>query len=121
MSQFIRYILEDGSELLVEASSMEGIVTRSGLGDKIEQAKASFDSALDSVRISALQIRKKLHDVQADEVEVKFGLKATGEFGNNMFAVGKTGLEANYEVTLKWKKSPLSAEIEEKLAKASKK
>jgi len=44
-----------------------------------------------------------LHDVQADEVEVQFGLKATREFGNNMFAVGKAGVEANYEVTLKWK------------------
>jgi hypothetical protein len=118
MPQYIRYTLEDGSELLVEATGSEVGVTRAGLGEKIEQAKTSFDAALDSVRLSALQIRKKLHDVQADEVEVKFGLKATGEFGNNMFAVGKAGVEANYEVTLKWKKAPLPPEIEEKLQAA---
>ncbi|NCP88428.1 MAG: hypothetical protein CO094_13910 [Anaerolineae bacterium CG_4_9_14_3_um_filter_57_17] len=121
MSQYLRYTLEDGSELLIEATGSEGGVVRAGLGEKIEAAKTSFDAALDSVRVSALQIRKKLHDVQADEVEVKFGLKATGEFGNNMFAVGKAGVEANYEVTLKWKKAPLPAAVEEKLAAAQKK
>ena len=121
MPQYIRYTLEDGFELLIEASASEGSVTRSSLSNKIEQAGTSFDAALDSVRISALQIRKKLHDVQADEVEVKFGLKATGELGNNMFAVGKAGIEANYEVTLKWKKPPLPTEVEQQLAAAKKK
>ncbi len=115
MPQFIRYTLEDGSELLIEATGSEGGVVRAGLSEKIETAKTSFDAALDSVRLSALQIRKKLHDVQADEVEVKFGLKATGEIGNNMFAVGKAGIEANYEVTLKWKKDPLPQEVVQKL------
>ena len=118
MPQFIRYTLEDGSELLIEATGSEGGVVRAGLGEKIETAKTSFDAAFDSVRLSALQIRKKLHDVQADEVEVKFGLKATGEIGNNMFAVGKAGVEANYEVTLKWKKAPLPLEVEQKLQAA---
>lgn len=118
MPQYLRYTLEDGSELLIEATGAEGGVVRAGLGEKIETAKTSFDAALDSVRVSALQIRKKLHDVEADEVEVKFGLKATGEFGNNMFAVGKAGIEANYEVTLKWKKDPLPPEVEQKLQAA---
>lgn len=125
MPQFIKYILEDGSELLIESAGDETGVVRAGIDKKIEQAKQSFDAALDSVRISALQIRKKFHDVQADEVEVKFGLKATGEIGNNMFAVGKAGIEANYEVTLKWKKDPLPEsmlkELEKAQAKSSKK
>ena len=120
MPQFIRYTLEDGSELLIEASGSEGGVVRAGIGEKIETAKTSFDAALDSVRLSALQIRRKLHDVQADEVEVKFGLKATGEIGNNMFAVGKAGIEANYEVTLKWKKDPLPKEVLQRLDAADK-
>jgi hypothetical protein len=107
MPQFIRYSLEDGSELLIEAAGSESGVVRAGIGEKIEIAKTSFDAALDSVRLSALQIRKKLHDVQADEVEIKFGLKATGEIGNNLLAISKAGVEANYEVTLKWKKAPL--------------
>jgi hypothetical protein len=32
------------------------------------------------------------HGFQGDEVKVKLGQKATGEFGNNMFAVGKAGI-----------------------------
>jgi len=118
MPQFIRYTLEDGSELLIEATGSEGGVVRAGISEKIETAKTSFDAALDAVRLSALQIRRKLHDVQADEVEVKFGLKATGEIGNNMFAVGKAGIEANYEVTLKWKKDPLPEEALQRLKSA---
>ena len=111
MPQFIRYTLEDGSELLIEATGSEGGVVRAGISEKIETAKTS----LDAVRFYVLQIRRKLHDVQADEVEVKFGLKATGEIGNNMFAVGKAGIEANYEVTLKWKKDPLPEEALQRL------
>ena len=120
MPQFIRYTLEDGSELLIEASGSEGGVVRASLSEKIETARTSFDAALDSVRLSALQIRRKLHDVQADEVEVKFGLKATGELGNNMFAIGKAGIEANYEVTLKWKKDPLPKDVLDQLKTADK-
>lgn len=115
MAQLIKYKLEDGSELLIEMIGSEGGIVKAGLGEKIEQAQQTFDQALDSVRVSALQIRKKLHDVQADEVEVKFGLKATGEMGGNMFAVGKVGVEANYEVTLKWSKNPLPDEIQDRI------
>lgn len=115
MPQYIRYTLEDGSTLLIEAIASEGGIVRAGIGEKIEDAKASFDAALDSVRLSALQIRKKLHDVQADEVEVTFGLKATSEIGNNLFAVGKAGVEANYEVTLKWAKKPFDDEMNDRI------
>jgi hypothetical protein len=37
-----------------------------------------------------------------DEVEVTFGLKATGEVGS--FAVAKANAEANYKVKLTWKR-----------------
>ena len=37
-----------------------------------------------------------------DEVEVTFGLKATGEVGN--FAMAKVGTEASCTVTLTWKR-----------------
>lgn len=103
MPKYLKYKLDDGSELLVELpEESSGIVRAGNVGEKIEEAKQTFDQALDGVRLSALQLRKKFHDLEADEVEVKFGLKATGELGN--FAVGKVGVEANYEVTLKWSK-----------------
>lgn len=38
--------------------------------------------------------------MDAEQVEITFGVKAMGELG--LFAVGKCGAEANYQVTLKW-------------------
>jgi hypothetical protein len=108
MAQYLKYKLEDASELWIEVSEPDQGVALAGLGDKIQEAKQSFAEALQTVHASAMQLRNKFHDLQADEVEVKFGLKATGEVGNNIFAVGKVGVEANYEVTLKWKKNDVS-------------
>jgi Trypsin-co-occurring domain 1 len=42
------------------------------------------------------------------EVEVTFGLKATGEVGN--IAIAKAGAEANIEVRLKWMRSSAAVE-----------
>jgi hypothetical protein len=53
---------------------------------------------LDGFSAQASELKAKLESLRADEVSVKFGLKATGEAGN--FAVGKVGVEANYEVKL---------------------
>jgi hypothetical protein len=114
MTNYVKYTLEDGSEILVQLSTIQSGVVRAGLQDKIDEARKSFDEALDNVRLSALQIRRKFHDLQADEVEVKFGLTATGDFGNNVFAVCKVGVEANYEVTLKWSKTS-SKELDERI------
>ena len=104
MSQYLKYQLEDGSELLVEMPGVEAGVVRAGIGDKAKDAMNTFDAALKGVKSSAKQIRNTLDDLEADNVEVKFGIKATGEAGNNIFAIGKVGVEANYEVVLKWKK-----------------
>ena len=55
------------------------------------------------MRGAASIIVKKLRSLSdpPDEMEVSFGLKASGELGN--IVVGKGGLEANYTVTMKWK------------------
>jgi hypothetical protein len=104
MPQYLKYKLEDGSELLVEMPGPDSGVVQAGIGDKAKEAKQTFEAALASVKKSAIQIRNTLHDVEADQVKVKFGIKATGEAGNNFFAIGKVGVEANYEVVLKWDK-----------------
>lgn len=102
---FIKYQLEDGAVLWVESAESEGGVVRaSAIGDKFQEAQQNFEQALESAKQSALTLRKQFEAAQADEVTVTFGLKATGELGGNIFAVGKAGVEANYTVTLKWKK-----------------
>jgi len=105
MPTFIEYELEDGLTVLIEAPEDETTgpvrAARDNDGNIIKRSEKKFGEALDSIRLQAAMMRKKLEDLYADEVEVTFGLTTTGELGN--FAVGKVGLEANYEVTLKWK------------------
>jgi hypothetical protein len=121
------YILDDGSSLLIEVPDPEptGGVVRAARGgekslpEKIGEA-LKFDQALASAKKSVLAMQAAFEEAKADEVEVKFGLKATGELGGS-FMVAKGGIEANYEVTLKWKKVPRPPEVKEKLAAAQKK
>jgi hypothetical protein len=106
VTTFIEYQLEDGSTLLIETDEQKtGGVTKAGRGDKVGNVIASvnqkFEDAFTGVKKSALVLRRQLEEMRADEVEVTFGLKATGDFGN--FAIGKVGAEANYTVKLKWK------------------
>jgi len=102
MATYIEYELEDGTTVLIESSEPEsGVVkasTRGGI--RIAPAKKKFEEALAGVKPWATALRRQLNDLVADEVEVTFGIKAVGEAG--IFAVGKVGTEANYEVTLKW-------------------
>lgn len=106
MATFIEYELEDGSKFLVEVKEPEGggVVKASNRPDKdgnvIVKAGKKFGEALEGVQTQAKEFVAKLKPTEADEIEVKFSLKSTGEVGN--FAVGSVGVEAAYEVTLKW-------------------
>jgi hypothetical protein len=104
MATYIEYELEDGTTLLVESSEPQvgGVVraSRDAEGNIIKRASQTFEAALAKIKPWAAALRDQLDSVEADEVEVTFGIKAVGEAGN--FAVGKVGAEANYEVTLKW-------------------
>jgi len=112
MTDYIQFTTEDGTTILVEAAAeadayRSGVV-RAGLKDKagetIAQAKASFEEGLEVIRHNARAFIKKVRDLPdpPDEMEVTFGLKATGEVGN--FAVAKVGTEASYTVNLTWKR-----------------
>jgi len=62
-----------------------------------------FGEALDRVKIAACTIIKKLRVLpdQQNEIQVEFGQKLIAEGGE---IVAAAGVEANYAVTLKWKK-----------------
>lgn len=112
VATYIEYELEDGSTLLVEIKEQEGGVQKAARGQDgnvIIKASQKFQAALASVKQSAATLRQELDELKADEVEVKFGLKTTGELGN--FAIGKVGVEANYEVTLKWSNKPKGKQV----------
>ena len=102
MSTYVEYELDDGSVLYVEVDEAEqGLVKASRESGEPVRAEKKFGDALEGVKKSAKAMMAKFRELQADEVELTFGLKAAGELGN--FAVAKASVEANYEVTLKWK------------------
>jgi hypothetical protein len=102
VTTYIKYELEDGTTVLIESSEPEvGVVKASTEGGvRTTSARKKFEEALAGIKPWAAALRRQLNDLVADEVEVTFGIKAVGEAG--IFAVGKVGGEANYEVTLKW-------------------
>ena len=99
MENYIEYELEDGTILYFEAGEDSG----GGRASTEEDIRRSFNDALDSVKGVAKAVQSKLKDLEAQEVEVTFALKATGEVGSG-FVFGKVGAEASYTVKLKWVK-----------------
>lgn len=110
MAQYIQFQSEDGSTILVEVEeeAYQPGVVKAGLkekaGEAVSQARAGFEEGLEIVRHNAAAFIKKVRGLSdpPDEVEITFGLKATGELGN--FAVARAGAEANYTVKLTWKR-----------------
>jgi hypothetical protein len=107
MKQLIEFPLEDGGHILVEVyeDDAQSSIVRASLDvdETIKKAQQTFESAMDKVKPAASAVIAKirsLHDVP-DEVEVQFGLKLNAEAGA---IVASAGVEANYTVTLKWKK-----------------
>jgi hypothetical protein len=102
---FIEYEIEENVTILIQApnEAIMGIVKAAEKDGEpvILKSEKKFTDALEGVRHSAIAIKQKLEDLRADEVEVKFGITTTGKLGN--FAIAEVGVEANYEVTLKWK------------------
>lgn len=80
-----------------------GLVKASRESAMIERSQLNFDQALDKVRPAANAIIGKLRKLSdpPDEIEVEFGLKMSAEAGA---VVAAAGIEANYTVTLKWKR-----------------
>lgn len=110
MKRMIEFPLEDGNTILVEVDEDDnagGLVKASRSGETVEKARQTFEQALDKIKPAASAIIQKLrslHDAP-DEIEVEFGLKLNAESGAFIAAAG---IEANYTVTLKWKKTPES-------------
>jgi hypothetical protein len=106
---YVEYELDEGVTILIEApeDETEGIVQSSRGEGPVVRAKKKFREALDEVKLQAKILVEEIEELHVDEAEVKFGLTAIGEAGN--MAIGKVGLDVNYEITLTWKKPSVSA------------
>jgi hypothetical protein len=115
MARYIEFPTSDGSTLLVEVEQEEvtppqGVV-KAGVKEAVQKtvavAQSIFEGALDRVvRHNAEAFIQSVRNLTEppDELEVTFGLKATGEVGN--FAIAKGGTELNFTVKLSWKREP---------------
>ena len=106
MSRYVQFTLPDGSTVVIESDERETGVVKAGLGDVAKQAGETFEQAAEHARKAALvilaKVRSGLTD-RPDEVEITFGLKASGELGS--LVVAKAGVEASYSVKMTWKKA----------------
>lgn len=105
MKHIVEFPLEGGDSILIEVDEPPAPTDdRIGISDDVaRKAKQSFESVIAKIKPVADTIVQKVKSLNepADEVEVKFGLKMSGELGA-VVASGKA--DVNYEITLKWKK-----------------
>ena len=114
VTKLVKFQLDDDEESFVyvevdEKLPVSGNKKRDkaliGLGDEVaQQAKQTLGKALSSIKPVANAIIKKVQDLNkpADAVEVKFGIKMSGELGA---VIASGSAEVNYEITLKWNKT----------------
>jgi hypothetical protein len=106
MKRLVRLPVDDGSTILVEVDEPEdesGTVRVGRPGEILEQVHRTFGETLSTIKPAAQAIVTSLRDLDdsPDELVVKFGLKLSA--GAELFITA--GAEANFEVTLTWKRS----------------
>ena len=109
MASYVKFTLEDGTVVYVESSDAPkgsgSLIPTRGAGEAIEQATASFEKSVGAVRKMAATLIGGLREgfeEKPTEITVSFGLKASADLGN--LVVARTGVEANYNVSLRWSK-----------------
>lgn len=108
MPSFAQFPLTNGGFLVVEVDPVENsaapVMRGSAATQAIAEASATFESALDNVRLGAEGILHQLRSLAQppDEVAVEFGVKMTAETGA---IIAKASGEANFKINLSWKKS----------------
>jgi Trypsin-co-occurring domain 1 len=104
MTKLVKFDVGDGETVLVEVEDVpsEDIQPVSKEpGELAAKARQTLSEALDTMAPMVRTLKRRLNALTdpADEVEVKFGIKLSGEIGA---VVTKVGGEASYEITLKW-------------------
>ncbi|MFK3980823.1 CU044_2847 family protein [Micromonospora sp. NPDC050397] len=93
-SEVIRYQVDDDTVVLVEVEPLAGF-RPAGVGDVAGRVRESAAPAI----AAAKELLEQVKAVSPDDVEVKFGIKATGTAS---WVVAKATTEGNFEVTLRW-------------------
>ena len=105
MAEFMRFTLDDGSQVLFESAESDLVALHGGLPDVRDGGKltAQLEGVAEAAEEVAGSLRARL---VPDEVNLEFGLKVAG--GVNWFFAKAQG-EGTIKVTLKWAGNSTSA------------
>lgn len=122
MASYVKFELEDGTIVYIESTdspkSSSGLLPPTRTADHTE-ANQSFEKTIQSIQKMAAVMMQNLRagfTEQPTELSVSFGLKASADLGN--LIVSRGGMEANYNVSLRWHKDEKSQD-DEKESKAT--
>lgn len=104
MAKLVKFDVGNGETVLIEVDDVASDDIKpvsKAPGEIAAKAKQTFAEALDTLKPMVQSIKAQVDAMTepADEVEVKFSVKLSGEVGA---VVTKVGGEATYEITLKW-------------------
>jgi len=108
MAELAQFPLSGGGVVVVETDAADLASRRVMRGTSAETAiataNATFESALQTVRAAAEGILHQLRSLAEppDEVAVEFGVKMSAETGA---VIAKASTEANFKISLSWKKN----------------
>jgi len=108
MKRLVEFPLQEGGVITVEvdnALAPAGNTVRGVNATAVmEKARQSFETALEGIKPAAGAIITKLRQMadQPEQMSVEFGIKLSAEAGA---VVASTGVEANFKVTLMWKRA----------------
>lgn len=94
-----RYMTDDGTVVIFEIDSLQGYRPAGASDELVGQVRSAVGPAVDAARV----VIEKVREAAPDEVEVKFGVKVSGETN---WWVAKAATEGNFEITLTWKGAP---------------
>ncbi|MGD0705849.1 MAG: CU044_2847 family protein [Trebonia sp.] len=99
MAEFVKFVLDDGSEVYFESAESDLVAQHGGEADVADGGRLS--ARLGPVAEAASQVAESLRSrLTPDEVALEFGLKVSGEV--NWWFFAKNQAEGTIKVTLRW-------------------
>jgi hypothetical protein len=105
MAEIVEFPVDAGGVLRVQAAdglparSDQELVPATGIGERVEKAKQTLESAIGSVTPALGVITRQLRKLSPDGVTVEFGLVLAAEQG---VVIAKASGEVHFTVTLTW-------------------
>jgi Trypsin-co-occurring domain 1 len=95
VSEVVTYYVDESTTVQFEIEPPPGFQP-AGPGEIVGKVRETLDPAVKAAQV----VLERVREACPDEVQVKFGIKATGTMN---WLVAKAATEGNFEVTLTWR------------------